>query len=78
MSATRLLLLVERLPDREPIDIIPYIHEDVSNVRDLLVKKLSDMATRYHAGGWKDDPDGIQFSVRGRSITGTLELTRPN
>jgi hypothetical protein len=78
MSATRLLLLIEHLPEREAKDRIPHLHEDVTEVRDLLVSKLSAIAARYHAGGWTDDPDGIQFSVRGRSITGTLELTRPD
>ena len=78
MSALRAIVLVEHLPDRDPLDRIPHIREDVTKARDEIYRKLTDRATTLHVSGWVDDPNGIQLSVRDRSIVGVLELSRPD
>jgi hypothetical protein len=77
MSATRLLILSERLPDRPPADRVAMIHADVAEAYAKLSRKLTDHASSLHVSGWTDDPDGIQYDViDSRTVVGRLLLTR--
>jgi hypothetical protein len=66
------------MPDRPYNERMMLLYSDVAEARDFTAKALSDHAARLHVAGWEDDPDGITYDVRGRSIVGTLRLTRPD
>lgn len=79
MSETRQLLVITHLPERaSAAERIMTLHADVRDARDLLQKKLSNVAGRHSVVGWIPDPDGIHFDVGpgGRTIVATLQLSR--
>lgn len=80
MSATRTLILTERLPERPTsAERLATLHADVSEAYALLQSKLTAHASSLHVSGWVDDPDGIKYDVVDkRTVVGKLTLTRPD